>query len=421
MASARASGARGRRFKSGIPDQVMSEVGHSEKTPSQEISRREFLSKAGALLATAMLGVGCSAEEAEVQKTTSQEAYQEATSGLKQLSDQENMPNLPEIVESADQFMALPPQNQERQKLEMALVNQLSENSTPSDILVSLQTLANHEARRKALGLLWQKRQAGEMEKFGFNPLPQKKIDWAKENEIDPLTLAIAEDCFIPSLVLFQANPDKFLEAVPEKERKEIFEANKLPHRIPNPGFIAKLLMTETSGWKNIGTAPAINEINTNPDYFPTAVNDLKSITNKFSQNIPFKKHLQNIPGSARHEGASSGGAIGPQIMPDNALQFIKWYDEANHKLRKKYPSPNPFDIYTGTILAYLFVASEFKARHTKVDEYGTHPKVYNNIIRPGYDRENKQKIRESTAKWNQDKEQIEKIITAAQKYEENF
>lgn len=404
----------------------MSETGSEQPQKANEISRREFLRKftatgAGALFASSFLSACAELDEKPADEKPEKVEYQEANSNLKKIHETENMPNLGKIVETADLFMDYPPQSEERERIELDLVTELAEDSTPSDVLLSLQALSTVQARNRALNLLFEKRQAGEMAEFGFQPLSDEKIDWAEENDIDPLTLSIAEDCFIPSLVIFEAAPHRFLEAVPEEKRQKIIEKNKLPHRIPNPGFIAKLLMTETSGWRNIGTVPAVTQINTDPDLFPTAVNDLKSIANKFSRYIPYKKHLDTLPGSIKTEDSLSGGAIGPQIMPNNALQFVKWYDEANNKLRKKYPSPNPFDIYTGTILAYLFVASEFKARHAKVDEYGTHPQVYDEIVRPGYNREEKEKIEESAAKWNPDADQIRKISEAGKGYEKNF
>lgn len=410
----------------------MSEVGNPEKTPT--ISRREFLKKGGlSLIAVGLLGTACMAEEDYEKMTeyvesfdktptpTPEKIYQEATSGLKQLYDQENMPNLETIVEAADQFMAYPPQSEQREKIELNLVNQLTENSTASDVLVSLQTLTNINAREKALNLVWQKRQAGEMIKFGFQPLSEEKINWANENGISPFTLAVAEDCLIPSLLLFEANVDQLLEATPEEEKQQILENNQLPHRIPNPGYIAKLLMTETSGWKNIGTERAITQINTDPEYFPTAIRDLKAIASMFSQIFPYKDHFDNLPGSLRGQDSLSGGAIGPQLMPNNALIYINWYNQANRKLDRKYPYPNPFDIYTGTILAYLFVASEVYARHPEISQYGTGLKTYQEITRSGYERRNIEQIKKATAKWNPHQKQIETIFTAGQNYENTF
>jgi hypothetical protein len=404
----------------------MSEVGHSEKP--KEISRRQALKLIGATAAAAMLGTACSIEEntQEEQKKPPQpeptkEAYREATSGLKELYQEENMPNLENIVQATSSFMKLEPQNEQRAEQEIALVNLLAEKSTPSDILLSLQSLANINARREALNLLWQKRQNGEMSEFGFDPLTEAEIKWADDNKIDPLTFAIARDCFIPSLVLFQANPGKFLDALSEKDRQKLIDENKLPHRVPNPGIIAKLLMTETSGWTNIGTVPAINEINTKNEYFPNAVNALRAIASKYSQLIPYKDHLETLPGSKRHENALSGGAVGPQIMPDNLLHLIQWYDEANHHLDKKYPPANPFDVYTGTILAYLFIAAEFKARAAYKDEYGVHQVTVDEIVRKGYDRENPEGNKQALGKWNPNAEQIEKVRRAGESYDANF
>lgn len=410
----------------------MSEIANHENPPT--MTRREFLKELGAtLVATAVLGA-CHMAEEDYQKEkhiksfneptaapTDEKPRQERATGLKSLYDKENMSNLEIINETANKFMAYPPQSEEREKIEIELVNQLSENSTASDILLSLQALSHINARKKALDILWQKRQTGEMSKFGFQPLSEEKINWANENGITPLTLAIAEDCVIPSLVLFKANADQFLEAIPEIERKNIIENNLLPHRIPNAGYIAKLLMTETSGWKNIGTVPAITQINTEPEWFPTAIKDLRAITSLFSDIFPYRAHLNNLPGSFRGKGSASGGAIGPQLMPNNALQYIGWYNQANREVGNMYPSPNPFDIYSGTILTNLFIASEVFARHPQISQYGTKIETYEEVIRFGYQRGKDDQIEKAFAKWNPHQEQIATIVAAGESYEENF
>lgn len=412
----------------------MTEVGEAPQ-PKEEMSRREFLTKtsAGILLATTFLSA-CSQPEKDSTPSSNQETpptavaeekkeYQEATSGLKKLYDQENIPHHEYINQQADDFMDYPPQDETRKGKELTLFQTLEEqNATPSDILLALQATAHREARRVGLELLYQKRQNGEMEKFGFEPLSDKEVEWAENNKISPLMLAVAQDCFKPSLELFQANIDQFLEAVPEEERKRIIKENELANRIPNPGVIAKLLMTETSGWVNIGSQPAVTQINDKKDYFPTAKNDLQAIASWFSQNIPYQDHVDTLPGSQwpeerRRQGIGSGGAIGPQMMPNNAFTFIKWYAKARHELHDEYPRANPFDIYTGTILTYLFIASEYKARHPHIDKYGTKIKEYEGIIRPGYLTGNPEKMKSSIYKWNFDRQQAQKAIKAGEDY----
>lgn len=312
------------------------------------------------------------------------------------------MPHLEYIQTQSNEFMGLHPQDETRRQKEIAMFQALEQdNATPSDILLALQATAHPDARYLGLDLLWKMRQENKMEKFGFEKLGKEKIKWAEEHGTPPLMLAIAEDCFVISMELMQANIDDFLEAVPPEQRQRIIDNNELANHIPNPGVMARLLFTETSGWQNIGTETAITQANQEEDYFPTAAIDLNGIASKFSKIIKYENFVETLPGSENTELAESGGAIGPQMMPDRVLTFASWYDKANNELDHKYPPPNPFDVYTGTILAYLFVASEHFAHSGRFTENGREDIVSRKIIRPGYNVANRDQMEGSLMKWN--------------------
>jgi hypothetical protein len=361
-------------------------------------------------------------EESAEETDRQEQAPQQATSGLKELYDEENMPHLDYIQTQSNEFMGLHPQDETRRQKEIAMFENLEQdNATPSDVLLALQATAHPDARYIGLDLLWKMRQKNKMEKFGFEKLSDEKIKWAEEQDIPPLMLAIAEDCFVISMELLQANIDDFLEAVPPEERQKIIDNNELANHIPNPGVMAMLLTTETSGWRNIGTETAISQVNQQEDYFPTAEVDLNGIANKFSKIIKYKNHVDTLPGSKNTEQSESGGAIGPQMMPDRVLTFAAWYDKGNNDLEHKYPPPNPFDVYTGTILAYLFLASEHFARAGRFTENGRQTMVSKEIIRPGYNVADREQMIGSLMKWNPYLPQADRALKAGIAYYNAF
>lgn len=152
-------------------------------------------------------------------------------------------------------------------------------------------------------------------------------------------------------------------------------------------------------GYVFVGGSTAWRELNLDPAWFPKGQDHLRIIADRLQNQtgLPYLDNVEHIPGSERGNPIynGSGGAIGPQFMPINALLFMDWYKTANERLGNKYPSANPFDPFTGTIMCYLYLASEFYGRHGDVTD-----KLQ--VVRPGYKATNTddQKI-DALMKWN--------------------
>lgn len=306
------------------------------------------------------------------------------------------------IISSAKEFMSLPPSSQLKTKKELQMLRYLTKNkAAASDMIFASQAVTTKPGRAWTMEYLWQLRQQGELSEFNIYPFPQKSIDWAVERNIDPRMLAIATDLYDPVIALMQAKPELFFEAAEEKAK----DAN-IKRYVPSPAVIAMLQMTET-GWHfnaiqnelqeigeawqfsqsledraavNIGSVSAWDALNLSPDWFPSGQIDLVWIANRLEETsgLPYKKNVFVLPGSIRGSSDGSGGAIGPQLMPINARLFMEWYTQANEKLKNKFPSPNPFNPWTGTMLTYLYLSSEFYHRQANVENK-------TEVIRPGY------------------------------------
>ncbi len=306
------------------------------------------------------------------------------------------------IQEQADGFMGLLPDSEKRVVKELAMLTYLEEQqASAADIILGSQAVVTKPGRAWAMDYLWKLRQEGALVNYNIFPLDEVKIAWAESQNIDPRMLAIATDIYGSTLHLIQAKPELFFEASQSKARE-----NNIEKYIPNPAVIAKLQMMET-GWRaeniirdaeklgfawdfsrvgktrafvNIGSETAWEALNLSDSWFPSGHDDLLWIASILEKDsgLPYLKHVKKIPGSLRGSGDGSGGAIGPQFMPINARLFMSWYEEANKKLGNSLPAANLFNPWTGTILTYLYLSSEFYHRQMDVDNV-TH------VVRPGY------------------------------------
>lgn len=306
------------------------------------------------------------------------------------------------IIEKANIFMAQSPDLPERAKNEVAMLEFLTKNNaSAADILLALQATVTKPARVWAMEYLWELRQRGKLTQFNIFPLSQKATAWAKERNIDPRILAIATDVYGPTLKLLEAQPEIFFEAAKGRS------ISNIQKYIPNPAVVAKLQMMET-GWHfddtlnelvsmtvkwdfsknnkedrafvNIGGVNAWDALNLSDEWFPSGQKDLLWIAQDLqnSTGLPYKENVRKLPGSVRGWGDGSGGAIGPQLMPLNARLFMGWYKEANQKTGNVLPNPNPFNPWTGTMLAYLYLSSEFYHRQLDINDI-------TDVVRPGY------------------------------------
>lgn len=370
---------------------------------SETLSRRDFI-KLGAAIAGAELLAACD---------NTQPQSSPIAPDLLRLSTEEGI-YTQEIIQSAKRFMGLEVQprgiRHERTDLEEALFNYLeNKNASVSDILLALQAAGTIEGRGWGMQLLWQKRQTGLLSQFGVNPLDAQRIKWATDNEIDPRMLAIARDSVFPALELLKAAPNLFFEAIPPNSLLNL----KIEDTLPNPAVVAKLNMTETGvensnnpdpvnrywGYVFIGGSSAWKELNLDHSWFPRGQEHLRIIaaTLQNQTGLPYFDNVEILPGSEIGDPVynGSGGAIGPQFMPINALLFMNWYNEANTRLGNKYPPANPFEPFTGTIMCYLYLAAEWYGRHGGIDD-----KL--EIVRPGYRVHNSDSQKaDALRKWN--------------------
>ncbi|MBI2074302.1 MAG: hypothetical protein HYT83_00520 [Candidatus Levybacteria bacterium] len=308
------------------------------------------------------------------------------------------------VVKQANIFMALPPDSPERVKKEVNMLRVLTQNNaSAADVLFASEATVTKPARAWAMEYLWQIRQEGRLTQFNIYPLNEKAVLWAKSHNIDPRILAIATDTYGPTLRLLGTQPRLFFEAA---EYSKINESN-VSNYVPNPAVVAQLQMTET-GWQfnsmlqelddintpwgfqnstkedrafiNIGSVTAWDALNLNTDWFPSGQEDLLWIAQNLEHNtgLPYIKNVEMLPGSLRGSGDGSGGAIGPQFMPLNARLFMTWYEKANQKNGNQLPSPNPFNPWTGTMLTYLYLSSEFYHRQLNINDVTA-------VVRPGY------------------------------------
>lgn len=381
------------------------------------------------------------------------------------------------ITDQAKRIMPLHPTSKEREDLERELFADLEKKvqnnqASAADVLLAHQACATIDGRAWGMELFWQLREGRKLEKFDIKPLNPALREWALGRDIDPRTLAIALDTFYPSLVLLNT----------VSARNTLFEANndkrvhpQLPRFLPNPGLIAGLMMTETGynggrsseginkiwGHTYIGSETALSQINSKPDYFPTAEEDLRWIAKLLQSQtgLPYLNNYSKLPGSAwpelqyminqieqssgitpnpldenvRGMLIGSGGAIGPQFMPIMARVFKEIYDKANTQAGLKYPDANPFDVFSGTIMCYMFLAGEMYPRSgnlAKRDESGQiteHPPYKAKpgeaqFIRPGYsiDNTDEQNIK-VLEKWNPHRPQAERAYADGLSYFERF
>ena len=307
------------------------------------------------------------------------------------------------ITKEAGGIMAINPNSRERAKKEVSLLKFLKKNNaSAADILFVLNFAATIPARAYAMENLWQLRQEGKLVEFRIYPMDNRKIQWAENHEIDPRVLAIATDIYGPTLKLIAAKPELFFEAAKDTKAKD----KETYKYVPNPAVVARLQMSET-GWGlgevlndfnnmgfswdfsntvnnlafvNIGGVNAWDSLNLSPEWFPSGHNDLIWISQKLEEStgLPYIRNVAFLPGSARGYGDGSGGAIGPQLMPLNARLFMKWYEEANKQIGSQFPEANPFNPWTGIMLSYLYLSSEFYHRQLNVNDVL-------DVVRPGY------------------------------------
>jgi hypothetical protein len=173
-----------------------------------------------------------------------------------------------------------------------------------------------------------------------------------------------------------------------------------------NPGGMAKLIMSETTGFTNIGGAKAVDELVKFDESKGVDVPDeerkgkLQIIVDHVNRQTGLRLRADNVPGSERGDTAvnSSGGAIGIQFMPERAVEYYQ-------KISGKFGSDtegNIFDPMQSITMAWTFLACQEQVPGG---------------IRYGYMRGNEESIWYSLMKWNQSEQQMTPVLNAAHAY----
>lgn len=366
---------------------------------------------------------------------------------LKELYEWKKSRQAEYLKSKSREVLNLEPTSKERAKIEYAMFEHLKDElntnrADMSDILLAMEISGTVSGRNYGMDLIWQARQSGVLESFGMKALDQDRIQWAKDNKIDPRILAIAGDVRSIVLQILMADPLQFLEQgikPPDTWTEEDRKAIEL--KIPNAGMIAMLMMTETNGYLNVGTEWAIQQLN--PEVFPSGPEDLKQIAKDLSELTGFDFTADNIIGSDRGDPRYnlSGGAIGPQFMPLLWRVFQLKYNFTNSRRTKKFPPISPNDPIMGTMMSTLYLSSYFNHREGLSNGKWVRDET---TLRIGYEKEyldmflrypamidrdkdsnttweNHTKLYKVISKWNPWHPQIIQVIEAAVKYEKTF
>lgn len=275
-----------------------------------------------------------------------------------------------------------------------------------SDDLESIDGGFQVLSRREIRALLFRKRHdlrlAGHPD---LTPLAEAQTQWAISSDIHPEVLGICLDAYPKAKEVIAKLKPKLRPDLPNIDPDLL---------MINPGGMAELVRFETGfrfnperlshGFCDIGSGLAVEEVNLDQKKgFPTAIDDLTTLCQNLSAdtNLPFDP--QNLPGSLWGDRSKnvSGGAIGLQFMPPNALRIYRMLDEAGVKF-------NPFDLSTSLIGGWVFLAEQEFYQDGRVFRYG-------------YLRGNRYAIESALQKWNPHDDQIYAIYNAASSYYDTF
>lgn len=265
------------------------------------------------------------------------------------------------------------------------------------DVDLGFSTVSSPDLRQQLLLKRWGLRENGKLPK-----LSKENVEWAKKRRMYPETLAVCVDAYqkAKEVIAKLANTKSF-EQVKENIRQVGLDGVMI-----NPGGMAELVCTETGsleedslattntapeiryGFMNTGEYPAIYQINDKHKYFTEEKKNLALLSQKLSRDLGYTYYPENIQGSARGdiEKNLSGGAIGLQFMPGNALKIYELMEKVGEKF-------NPFDPESSVVGAWIFLALN------------------------GYKRGDSASQFKAIKGWNQDREQIETVFYAANDY----
>lgn len=349
-------------------------------------------------------------------------------------------------IEQINTILSLPINNPKRVKLERQF---FSRAKTLAEIdagfwVIGSNTYQDNNPQANDLTLraqLLNKRYQLRLEGHNYlTPLTLDQIQWAETNGIHPEILGMAVDACKIALPLIQKifdenrwrfRPDLAYESKIGRLPKDIFRRISTEDLIINPGGLAKLCCTETRldfnfetsnnqvelltyGFANTGTVPALSQINLND--FPSDPAALSELCAFIEKDTGIKFKPENIPGSIKGEGDTSGGAISVQMMPSKALEVYRLMGYVEKKYGFKI-NKNIFDPTTSLVYTIIFLAqgenvprNELRYGYLRGEWPDSTGKDQGIIIR-----------NKAVEKWNRNDEQVALITGAANSYWRKF
>ncbi|HRN96120.1 MAG TPA: hypothetical protein PLD54_01600 [Candidatus Levybacteria bacterium] len=271
----------------------------------------------------------------------------------------------------------------------------LKDTMTLSEIDLGLAVCVEESVRRSLIGKRWELRKSGVE---GMTQLSAEQIQFCREHEISNEILGMCLDTYEDAKNIIAQLQDELRE---DSEGKAV-DPEML---MINAGGLAKLIMTETSGFLNPGKKKAITQFGEDNIVYDTAA--LKELTSLLSENTGLNFDPNNIAGSEflKQDGNTSGGAIGIQFMPSRALEYYR-------KLQKTGEIGNIFDPIQSIKMAWTFLAC-----HEQVIPGEPTPEKFRYGYLRGNEPHHDRYRYNAIDKWNSKEDQIQSIKQAAEIY----
>lgn len=215
--------------------------------------------------------------------------------------------------------------------------------------------------------------------------LNESQREFCREHGIDEEILAMCLDAREQAKAIIA-------KLQPEIREDELGKSVDPAMLMMNAGGVAQLIMQETSGFREIGGATAMSQLTDPKDQVA-----LKEYCRLISEETGLNYNPENVPGSERGDKTEnwSGGAIGIQFMPQNAMEYHNLFKSVGEQA-------NIFDPLTSIKMAWVFIARHEWVGPEKDD------------FRWGYMKGDPEAIRKAIRKWNDLEREVQAIETSA-------
>lgn len=246
-----------------------------------------------------------------------------------------------EFLESANDVLAIPLfiENYQYTGERITAETNLKESAhTVDDIDCALSVCFIPTIRRELIQKRAALREAAGNKMYQLSEAEKK---YCEEFDITPEIFALTQEV--------RAEMPAILKQIADDPTIELSDKDKLnPDQVLAKG-IARLIMRETGGFKDIGDGDARDQL-VGDIYFQD-----REVLDKYCEELRQKTELNyasnNIPGSLKGGEDASGGAIGIQFMPRNAVVF-------SHLMQEVGYDGNIFNIKQAIAMAYLYMES---------------------------------------------------------------